>query len=194
MFLFSELKEREVRINFWHICKDLQKKRETGHKTAWQNSSCACSDWQRSGSGSWVPGHCWRTGSKNQMSYGRKFSLIYAWRQTHTTLSLLPTHLSSCFSKLSFCVFSRPHTSPVMPQHSGNTPEVSEARFPAPATSLFPSRSVDHIMSPPARRAKSGDWGSCHKDGVRSRAPSPPAGPNPRVLLLTRKSKHNQPH
>ncbi len=89
IFVLYELKEREVRINFWHICKDLQKERERGHKTAWQISSCACSDWQRSDSSSWVPGHCWRTGSKSQMSYGeKKISLIYAWRQTHHTSSV----------------------------------------------------------------------------------------------------------
>lgn len=135
-----------MRINFWHICKDLQKERETGHKTACQCPSCARFDWQRSGSGSWVPGHCWRTGSKNQMSYGeKKFSLIYAWRRTHKHccsphISLPPFVLF--FKIIILCL----HTSSVMQQHSGNMLEVSAARFPAPAPSLFPTRSADHII------------------------------------------------
>lgn len=86
LFLLHELKEREVRINFWHICKDLQKKKETGHTKAWQ----LCLLWLAE---VWLRLLGARALLENRfkepdVTWEKKISLIYAWRQTHHTFSV----------------------------------------------------------------------------------------------------------
>lgn len=95
------------------------------------------------------PGTAGEQVQRTRCHMGKKNSASFMHEEERTNIAVphtSPCLLSCCFSKWSFCAFTRPHTSSVMQQHSGNMLEVSAARFPAPAPSLFPTRSADHII------------------------------------------------